>query len=204
MAVTRVVCTLNGFVGAPGINVWHVADPTFGAVPVSADSITTAFDAFYTAIATLLQSDVNVTIPNTLLNYDIANGQPVSATPGTLGDQSASGTGTTSSAHFVAAKVQLRTGVYEDGRELRGGPFIGPWGRGMNPDGSLPVSSGTTLLNTSLQTLATALTTAGYPLVVYRQPREATDTLPARVGSAALVSSIAVNPLPAVQRRRRD
>lgn len=202
MGMYRVVINLGGFNGGPGVNVWHVLNPTIGGVPSNADAITSAFDAFYTAIRPQLQSDVSVTVPNTMQEIDIPSGQPTAVLGGTIGDALISGNGTANNAHFNAMKVQLRTGVFEDGRELTGGPFIGPYGSTINTTGTL-LATARTNVQSALVTLQSTLTTAGWPLVVYRRPRPA-GNLPARQGSAALVTALTVWDLPAVQRRRRQ
>lgn len=201
VTVLRVPVELQGFAGGPGVNIWHVTS-TGGIPGYDADSITTAFSQFYDDASNRLQSDVTAVIPNTFLIYDVASGQPLEPLTGTIGPQQESGSGGNAFSHFTSYKVQARTLQYEDGRELRGGVFLGPAEGTIDADGSW-AAAGLAQLDQALTDLATALTTAGQPLVVYRQPRPA-GSLPAREGSVALVQQISAWNLPAVQRSRRQ
>lgn len=203
MPLIRVPCELSGFNGGPGVNVWHC----FGdASPSSAmaDLLTTAFDAFYEDVRLYIQSDVTITIPNSFLTYNVATGQPDGAFSGTIGPLTETGSQNTTASHSVQAKVQLRTGLFEDGREIRGGPFIGPQAGAINAGGEYQADL-ITAFRTALTTLANTLLTDLVPVGVYRRPRPAdpANNVPARPGSFAVATSFDVWQVPATQRRRR-
>lgn len=197
----RVECELTGFAGAPGFNTWFFSAVTQDAA--TADAITTALDTFYTAVRTFLQDDVIVTVPNDLLVIDDSDGQPQAIQGGTAGPASIAGNGPEDLAHFTQAKLQLRTGTFVDGRELRGGPFLGPWGGTISAEGNIGTTAQTTITS-ALDTLRAGIGLAGAPLVIWRRPKPATETEPAVPGTNAAVTTVGVWNRPAVQRRRRD
>lgn len=204
--VARFKVDLSGFSGGPGVNTWFVADVTGGETPDQAtvDGTAAALSAFYTTIAGFLQGDLFWTVDPSVAIVEATDGEVQSVLTVGTGPFSGQGTNVTPSAHFLMFKTQLRTGQFEDGRELRGGPFIGPIASNvLQADGNV-VPANISTMNTALSDLAAAINTAGGLLVVYRRPRAASGTLPARAGSLAAVTSATIWSKPAVLRSRRD
>jgi hypothetical protein len=102
------------------------------------------------------------------------------------------------------AKIQLLSGVFEDGRQIRGGCFLGPIGGEQTAaNGSLESSFRDTII-AELDDLAQVLSAATTPLSIYRRPREAAPGVTPRPGRVVPVTSVSASALPASLRSRRD
>jgi hypothetical protein len=101
-------------------------------------------------------------------------------------------------------KVQLRTGVFEDGREIRGGIFLGPIGGAQVTTSGQVEASYRATITAELSDLALQLELNSTPLSVYRRPREASAGVSARPGRVVPVTGVGASVVPAVLRSRRD
>jgi hypothetical protein len=204
--VARFKVDLSGFSGAPGVNTWFVGDTGLSAGPSqgTVDGTAVALDAFYEAVKGVIQSDVSWSVDPSVGVLDVETGVLDSIMAAAGGPFSGVATGINQGGHMTMIKTQLRTGSYNDGREVRGGPFIGPVVAAV-ADGPGTLTPAVTLtMNNALTALAGAINSAGGLLVVYRRPRAAAPGVTARAGLLRAVTSATVFNKPAVLRSRRD
>lgn len=203
MVLMRAPVALTGFSGGPGVNVWHFGEEGGTAGPTEVQAAATALGVFYDAIKSRYQVDVTITVPPAFVVIEPASGQPQRLELVGSPVSPIAGGDPTAAPHFQSAKVQLRTGVYREGREIRGGPFLGPLAGIVNQSGGTWGEVMLDQFDAALATLVSAMQTASFPLAVYRYPRPASSPLGARDGDQAVVSSALTWEYPAVQRSRR-
>jgi len=195
----RVQTVISGsLVNGGGIST-HYFDTSVGA----AQDAATAVLGFWATCVANLNNGVTFTVQPFVTERTAETG----ATTGVVAVTGGSVTGSTSFEALPAANqalLRLRTGVFSDGREIRGRLFIpGITEADHNVSGLLAA------LKTQLEGAAVALrdsTTANW--VVWRRPRLAdplhVPPISARAGDKATVVSIEMWNKPAVLRSRRD
>lgn len=206
MAVSRWQVDLTGFSGAPGINTWFMDDGWAGGgdAPEQAGLILADLRAFYQAQNIALQSDVVCSFLPQVALLDEDTGELVNVVTADTTPATVTGGGTDPASHATMIKLRVQTGTFSDGREIRGGIFFGPVQAGViEANGDVTPSVGTSIA-ASLSTLASAVSVHGAALGVYRRPREAAGTTPARAGQFAAAVGYGIFPRPAVLRSRRD
>jgi hypothetical protein len=119
----------SGAPGMPGVSTFYCS----GTISQFRTDLTTAF----TADKSLIPADVTITVPNTGSDIDSGTGQVVGTwTSGDPNTIACTGTGNYSSP--VGMVVIWHTGVYLNGRELRGKTFLVPTvASTFSTDGSL-------------------------------------------------------------------
>lgn len=210
MAVVRVRCPLTGFSGGPGVNTWFIDDAFIGGgdEPEQVGFALADLRAFYQSLRAGIQQDVTISFEPQVAVLDVPSGQVQQVITSESTPLPVNGTGTSPTSHATMVKTRLLTGVFSDGREIRGGPFIGPIGpNGIAGNGDL-TSQTVTDYTAALNTLISALPIHGTSLQVYRRPRAAdagaSPPVTARPGQKAAVVNAGVFPRPAVLRSRRD
>lgn len=135
---------------------------TFYATAGNGAALSSALKTFFDAIKGYFPSSkVTWSFPNTGEVIDSATGQATGAwSGGTFQTVAASGAGT-SWANGVGARVRWNTGVYHNGRRVRGSTFLVPLQSGVyDTDGTL-VGSAVTAMQTAAAALVTAVPTMG-------------------------------------------
>lgn len=115
----RIQVQYTGLPGLPGTSTWYGHEDGVSAADQVAAVLT-----FYTALQTTLRSGLTITVPDVVEIVDSTNGQTTG-----LDDTGSGGTVTCSNSGAVPAwgtqvLLQLRTGFYTSGRELRGRIFL--------------------------------------------------------------------------------
>lgn len=192
--VYRAQVLLTGWVGGPGVNtLWFTKGDPLGQDQDTAEQIASELEVVYTALKPVFASGVSPEIIPVVDKLDEASGNLL-ARYGVDGWTIAGGSAASSLSRATQAKMRFLTDKIVGNRILQGGPFIGP----IN-NTALTSSGGLDAPEVALMISAwgTFLSGPGPRLAVYSQPRTGTGT----VGD---VVSVAVKPLPAVLRSRRD
>lgn len=117
--IRRVEAEWTGLTGSPFLSVWN-----FRNEPGEANAYALAVEAFLEDIAHLVHESLEVRIEPVQTIFDDSTGQPTGAeTASVATSPTMTGTGTLKSA-ATQGLLQLRTGVYAAGREIRGRLFI--------------------------------------------------------------------------------
>jgi len=165
MAFSRYVPEWSGISGAPGYTVLHVG----GVVdPSAAQSVANLVRAWFDSMKTFIPNDATIVFPGEMTTHDddgTLTGAVTVATP--PANVAGSDTGTFSSP--TGLRIQWETGSIVNGRRLRGRTFIVPLaGLGFENNGTIQPTV-VTNYTTYATTLLNALTTLGFPLVVWSQ-----------------------------------
>jgi hypothetical protein len=177
----------------------------------TAAACTQAVRDFWDACKAQISSGITFAVQSSVPRVEDTNGNIVAIDSGTA--YSVTGTGGTALAPLATqGLLRLRTGVYEDGREIRGRVFIPGVPTNAVASGA-PHPDYLTVLNTAGAALVSAIL---HELVVYRRERQAADALgtpgvpgyrPAhdhRDGTHALVTTTSAWTKFATLRSRRD
>lgn len=188
---------LTGFEGAPGLNTWHFLNGPL--TQADADIVSGALFTFYQDVRDALVSQFEANAPLEVAEVDVATGQTTNvAVPTDTSWTVNPPVGGSNTSRATQAKVRLLTGAFVNGRQVRGGIFLGPIGEGaMDTDGNISSSKRTAIV-AAAGAMQTALTVGGIDLCVYSRPRNGQG------GGTARVVSVDVAPRPAVLRSRRD
>lgn len=208
MTVMEYQVLIEGRPTGVAVNNWYIID---GALPGdepnsgTVDSAQSSLQTFYQAISSYMPNDALFRFPSAAMAINEVDGKPVAALVGTQPEDIVTGGGTGKNASLAShLKLQTRTGQYSDGRELRGGVFLGPAANSIfNTDGLVAPTAITTVTNAGTNLLSD-LSSSGNFLAVWRRPRSASSGLPSRPGSLAIVQSTTCWSRPAVLRSRRD
>lgn len=170
----------------------------------SAQTLVDAVRAFWQAINGQLPDEIVLTVSPVVDSYNEINDQLFASVSAATPPASVSGTSVGSYSMPAGMKINLNTGVIRDGRRVRGSIFVVPAaGAAMNAQGAVTAAVRTST-NTAANTLRTTAAAANHPLCVFSRPRDASATLPARVGAVSLVSACETNEKSAILRGRRD
>lgn len=154
---------------------------------------------FWTSIGAQFSDNMAWTVDPTALVIEDTDGSIVGSTAVT-GDTGTGGGAGDMLPYTTQALVRWRSGVYEDGREIRGRTFVPGINEGGNVDGTCP-SAVQAVLNTAAEDL---IATENAAFCIWRRPRVDHPTLPDRAGSNALVVTGSAWNQWAVLRSRRD
>lgn len=208
MAVAVYKALLSGRAVGGGVNSWtfvQAAIPSDPFPPSSVDLVRDSLETFYTDLDGYFPPSGHVTLPPEASLYDESTGQLTAVVSGTGGSAVVDGTDASSkTSRATQLKIQTRSGVIQDGRELRGGIFFGPISETALTISGVLDSATITAVETAGSALLSTLVAGGVLMVVWRRPRPASAPGGARDGSLALVQSISVWNQPAVLRSRRD
>ena len=179
--LNQIRCTWSGVTGLPGISTFYATgDPSF---------LIARLKTFFEAVKTSIPTGITIAYPSSGITVDTATGQANGAwSSTTTASTSCTATGTYQAP--TGAVVNWKTGVYVNGRELRGKTFLVPLANGaFGSDGKLLSTN-----VTSFTTAAAAVPGGGNPLVVWSKTAAAN----APVTSATVPAKVAV------LRSRRD
>lgn len=199
MTIRRVRTVFSGVAGSPWYsNLYFDAD---GVTP-SAQQNVDAVDAFWTALASLMDNAVTWTIGPEVPELDETTGELTgvqTVTPGT-----GAGTDTTDPLPYMSqGLVRLSTTDFVAGRRVRGRIFVPGLTETANTTTGQPSGSAITAMTTA----GTNLVAAG-GLLVWSRPfagdPAATPPRPARAGSKASITAVSGWNQWAVMRSRRD
>lgn len=193
----RARCELTGFVGAPGLNTWFFLNSSL--TQSVADGISGGLKLFYEELAANRTLQCTVQAPVDVAELDPASGQTIGfAVPADTSWEVAQPTGGSSVSRATQLKLRLLTGQFQNGRQVRGGVFIGPVDGGVLDLAGQVRSTSRQEVVTAAQNLVGNLNLVGVELAVYSRPT------PSRAGSGFVASSVDVAPQPAVLKSRRD
>lgn len=202
MTLHRVQVELTGWNGAPGINTFHCEAAAPDLPPGDLGNFADALEAMYTGIRSLLVPGVTARLLPEAPVIDEATGQIIEGAAVDPWTVTAETGGTTSLSRATMIKVRYTTGTWADGRQIRGGIYLGPVDQqALDTDGSIPAAVREAVTAAHAQMFETG---DHADLVVYRRPRRGHPTLPDRPGKLAVVTAVDAMPLPAVLRSRRD
>ena len=208
MPVAEYQVRLSGRPVGDAFNNWYFVNGTIPGdqfTTAQVNTVEASLAGFYTAISDAMAGGTVATFDPQVKMINETDGQLTGIVSGDISTGNVSGSSAASgTALHSHVKLHLRTETYRDGRELRGGCFIGPTGdQAITSDGGLhqPVK---TQIETAGVQLLQDLGAGGVFLVVWRRPRPASSNLGARAGSLALVQRISAWDKIAVLRSRRD
>lgn len=144
----RVRTTFSGVTGSPWLSTMF-----FDEAGGSAANAVTAVGAFWGAVDNLIDSSVSWTTLADVESVDATSGH-VTAVTATTPQFGAGGGGTSGIPIVAQGLVRWRTGVYLNGREVRGRTFIPGLGTPSNSDGTLTPGSATTIGTASAALIA--------------------------------------------------
>lgn len=176
--IWRVVCTwTGGKIGTGYTNLFFNAGTS--TVQACADAARAFFSTAY-SVGFLLPTGVSISFPSVVDTIEATNGQLTSNTPitppGVL-----TGTGTGGYAAVAGACVTWRTGIFVNGRRIRGRTFLVPAAAtALQSDGTIDDGFRTNIVNA-----ATALVAAAPEFIIWRRPTSAA----ASDGETALVAA---------------
>lgn len=182
-----------GFDGEPGYNVFHTQGDDFSGVEARADGFREYMDVVRDAVS----SECTMILDDVAYLVDPVTGDTTGATP-IVPTSFAGEQGATHVVGGACGLIRWRTGVYSDGREIRGRTFVAGLGDVSDPEGNV-VAGAVTIM----QNAADALLAVG-DLGVWRRPRPDTSPLGPRPGQFALVTGRSVWSEFALLRTRRD
>lgn len=193
--VARVGVVGTGWTGAPGFAAYYF-DPGESMTDADADVIAGGVQAAYNSISARFAGGVVWTVQPEVITLQAATGVQVGSHMASGVSPAVSGTDTGKQlSRATMVKLRLATGVFINGRHLRGGAFIGPIGSAtLTGDGQVEPTNGG-LIATAFRT---ALTTLSIPGAVWHRPVGGAG------GAAHAVTSVSYSPVPATLRSRRD
>lgn len=208
MSVAAYQAELSGRATGGGVNTWTFVQaqiPSSPFPPESVEAVRDALETFYVACDGFLPTSLDVTLPAEASIYNEETGQLQSVVTGSGGSTLVPGTDASSkTSRATQLKIQTRSGEIQDGRELRGGVFLGPISETALTLAGLVDPATITTVETAGAALLSTLAGDGVFMVVWRRPRPASAPGGARAGSLAIVQSISAWDQPAVLRSRRD
>lgn len=208
MTVAVYQAELSGRIEGAGVNSWTFVQaqiPSSPFPPESVDVVRDALATFYTNLGSYIPGSLDILLPSSADLFNEGTGQLQEVVTSTQPPVVVDGTVTVSLTSLATQlKIQTRTGSVQDGRELRGGIFLGPIAETAIASTGLVSAAAQAAVNTQGATLLSTLAAGGVFMVVWRRPRPASAPGGARAGSLAIVQSISVSQRPAVLRSRRD
>lgn len=202
----------SGTSGGPGLTQFAIGGWTSGTTAGAGNQ--PAVDAvrqFWFALAGILPDELRLTVQPVIDDYDDANGQLIGSYVAANAPASVLGSSATSYAGGAGGKVTWNTGQIAHGRRIKGATFLVPLANGVY-SGTGTITPGTiTTVNNAANSLMTALSNNGTPLVIWSRPREAKAPSPsypngqtARAGFTTPVLNAAMGTKTAILRGRRD
>lgn len=197
--LARLIIDLDGWPGAPGVNVLHFSKgfPAGSWTQQDIDDLLTEIDSnvclgFYT----LLAPNVRIQLRNEVTIFESSNGQIQDVMAGTnapVHRTSPAGTdGQTP--RSTAALVRFAGDRYINGRRLNGRMFLGPLSSGIIADDGM---INTTYQDAIADAFFASISGVGVRLAVWRRPGQGLSN-----GEYADVASVSVRPQPSSLRSR--
>lgn len=211
MPIGQLRVEIGGFSGAPGQNTWHagasaaIDDPN-GLTATEVDVWVDALASFYGALQLWFKDGMTFTIPDEVESLNVASGKIEDVVAGTAGSRTVtiSSSAETRPSNATMIKTRVRTGRYSDGREIRGGVYLGPINSSVLSQAALISPTPATDVENALQAYYDQLILAGVFPFIYRRPRPASSPLGPRPGELGPWTSMSLWRTPAVLRSRRD
>lgn len=201
--VYRFKANLSGFIGAPGINTWHMCQigELGGADQSDLEGMASDIAAVYTAIRTHLVSSLRVNIDPVVEGFDIETGNLVSVN-GIDSPPEVSGASVTSTlSRSTQMTVRLQTDAIRGNRQVQGRHFLGPIGvSAFGSDGQI-TSGARTMVQNGYGGVTDVAGDAR--LVVWAQRDDKQERPDARAGRIGYVQSVLVNTVPGTLRSRK-
>jgi len=197
--LAKMVTELNGWPGAPGVNVHYFSQGTWASL--GADAVQEAYDELYdvyTALVPYLREGTTVKVATGASVIDVGTGEMVDYIPvGSLATDVTAVGGSKLQSAAVQAVVRFNTDAFIRGRRLIGRSFIGPIASScMNTDGEIKSES-----RSGIDDMWESLTSGNGPrLAVYQRPSPANSN----VGTYGDVASAVCQARSGVLRSRRD
>jgi hypothetical protein len=166
----RFVNVMDGFPGAPGVNVMHFSAGTdiLGDQHI-VDSAYDGMVAMYTALNGYFSPEVTITVDPTAAVIDVASGELTGIiSVSEPSDPIESISTANNSPRGTAALVQLKTDIFHGGRQLQGRVFFGPYSDdGLGTDGTIPTFNAGFIVDA----FAAITSGTGPALAVYSRPK---------------------------------
>lgn len=183
----RVRTVFTGGPGAPLLNTLFFE----GNTPTDATNAAAATRAFWNAFQGIICDVWKADVQPEVVMLTPDDGSPILVYP-TTSTQIVMAASNTGLPQANQAVIRLRTGAYEDGREIRGRIYVPGLNQNSNNQGDVATGTASTLL-----TAANTLIGATAQLVVYRRERKAYVNkkgvaIPYRAGSYAPVTAASV------------
>lgn len=189
MPITKLQAVWTGFTGAPGYSNFYFNDALTGA---QCNTAAAAIRTFFAAVNSTLPNIATVQVGTVAWIHDTGGPLTGTVTVSTPGS-SVAGTGGTNYAGGVGYVVHWLTGVYLNGRQLRGKTFMVPATTAVfGPDGTVNATALTTIQNA----VNAFVGMAGVVPVVWSNP-------PGPTGTAYSMTGGSVQDRTAVMRSRR-
>lgn len=198
----RVEAIWTGLGGSPYYSRFHFGEENGGEGGADAVAAAGAVQGYFSSLMPRLKAGLQVTIQPEVYSFRPSDGELLAAFPVSVAPYSGS-VAQDPMPRAVQALGQFITGSFVNGRRLRGRTFI----PGIPEGEASPTGGLSETFRSNLRTAVDLLRTGapvGQPLVVWSQPREATENAPARVGAVRAVSSTNVWTEYASLRSRRD
>lgn len=190
----RVRTAFTGAPGSPWVNTMHFP----GAAQADANTAAAAVRSFWAAIQSSFAAPLHIQVEPEVEQFTDSTGVITAVYNTETASLDASGSGEPLP-YMSQAIIRLRTGVFQDGREIRGRIYVPALTEGHNLAG-VPSNPLISILNTAMGPLL--------PLIaVYQRPRAAQVGPPvvtARPGSINPATAFSVAPYWGVLRSRRD
>jgi len=196
----------SGTTGGPGLTQIAVDQktPSFGPLTAAeGQAAVNAMRAFWVACNSYLPDEVTLSVMPTVDTYLVNNGTLAWSMTAATTPASVVGTATAAYAMGAGLKINLNTGVIQNGRRVRGSIFLVPSSGGFSAQG-LALASARTAINAAGTTMLSSLDTAGLKMVVWSRPIPADKPHGPRDGTQSTVTVMETNEKTAILRGRRD
>lgn len=195
MTVARLDCVGSGWTGGPGLSSYYFYTdnpPTQTVV----DALEAAVNAAYYACRSFLPLGISYQVQQEVRTYDEQNGMQIGDASITAPADPVVGTDNGRQlSRATMMKLRFTTGVFVNGRRIRGGNYFGPLGyTALDTEGQLASAAKSTLTNA----FSGLLTVPNAALVVWHRPVDGAG------GATGVVTSVTVGTKPATLRSRRD
>lgn len=201
--VYRFKANLTGFIGAPGVNTWHMCQigEVGGAGVADLEDMATDIAAVYTALKANFVNTLRINIDPVVEGFDIATGN-LESVHGITPPSEVAGTATVGTlSRDTQICVRLQTDAIRGNRQVQGRHFLGPiGGAAFGSDGQIS-SSVRTLCSTAYGGVLDVVGDAR--LVVWAQRNDELEREDARAGRIGYVQAVIANATPGTLRSRK-
>ena len=196
--------TLDGWQGAPGVNTFFTTVGIGVAVEDQIQNTAGLFQSAYADMIDFFSEGISISCPEVVPEIDVATGQIQEAHSVPMVWSESSGTGGDAMSRATMGKLQFRTDLWRDGRQVRGGVFLGPVGTNAIDSTGLITGLFRSAAGDAFNGLTDVLSPNDARLAVYSRPRQAGPGVTQRDGALAHVTDVSLWNKPAVLRSRRD
>jgi hypothetical protein len=191
----------SGGAGLTQLVINHSETDQVAITASEAQGAVNAVRAYWDAIKALMPDELIFTVSPVVDQYDWGTGALIATVSAATAPATVGGTASGTYSMAAGAKMVLQTTKILDGRRVRGGIFLVPMAAAaMSATGNVSSATRSTV-DTAGNTMRTALTTAGVPLMVWSRP---TSPGPSTDGELSTVTSVETSEKSAILRGRRD